>query len=222
MSDKALDQPLALAGISLDLYKNAQSCLYLFNVSAQEWLSTVDPGPGVEEFIRAFAAYLEKEKERTMVWLRSCLASDLTLLSEDRGATISRLDSTLKSMKSFWLLVARAKAEEIPPSAEPIILAASHKRSGDSNAKVSNTPQPVRPGEAPTLDSKSDFRSKPIEEPARTVGADTIRVGGVAGAPRSFAPIAREQITGGTESARVCKRKPAPRDPIRTNRQGIT
>jgi hypothetical protein len=70
-----------------------------------------------------------------------------------------------------------------------------------------------QPGEARTLDSKSDFRSKPIEEPARTVGPDTIQVRGAAGAPRSFAPVGRERITGGTESASVCKRKPAPRDP---------
>jgi hypothetical protein len=212
MSEQSLEKPLALAAISLDLHQDEQSCLCFFDVSAREWLSRVDPHGDVEEFVTAFGAYLDKEREGVTRLRRTLLASSLRFLSEERGAILSRLDSTLERRKSFWLLVARAKAEKIPSSAEPIS-ATSHKSSGDSNAKVSNKPQPVRLGEAPTSESKSDFRSKPIEEPARTVGRDTICVGGVAGAPRSLAPIDREQITGGTESARVCKRKPAPRDP---------
>jgi hypothetical protein len=212
MSDE-LHEPLALAARSLDLHDLEQSCLFRFDVSAQEWLSRVDAQSGVEEFVKAFGSYLEEEKKRVMAWLRACLLSDLRFLSEDRGAILSRLESTLKARRSFLLLVARAKAEKIPTSAEPIILAASHEGSGDSNAKIANTPQPVRPGEAPTSDSKSDFGSKPIEEVARTVGPDTIRVGDMVGAPRSLAPTGREQITRGTESASLCKRKAARRNP---------
>jgi hypothetical protein len=213
MSEQSLDQPLALAAISLDLHEIEQSCLSRFDVSAQAWLARIGPHADVEEFVKAFGAYLEKEIEREMLFSRASLASDLRFLSEGIGAILSRLVSTLKARRSFWLLVARAKAEKIPTPAEPIISAANHKGSRDSNAKVAGTQQPVRPGEAPTSDSKNDLRSKPIEEPARTVAAETIRVGGVAGAPRSLAPISREQITGGTESASVCKRKPARRDP---------
>jgi hypothetical protein len=97
MSNDLLHEPLALAARSLDLHESEQSCLFHFDVSAQEWLSRVDPHADVEEFVTAFGAYLEQEKERVMRLPRTLLASDLRFLSEDRGAILSMTQARLCS-----------------------------------------------------------------------------------------------------------------------------